>query len=395
MVHDYYRLRGGEDVSFESECDLLRSHGDEVLAVTKTNDDIHNLSIWDDIRYAKDTIWSGTTYDELSEKILNFRPDVVHCQNTFPLFSPSVYYVCKHHAVPVVQTLRNYRLLCPNAEFFRDGHPCEDCIDWKFPLPGIVHACYRQSRPETAAVAAMLAYHHWCKTWEREVDIYITLTEFSRRKFIGRITDEEKIVVKPNFVQDPGKSDQMGDYALFVGRLSTEKGIAVLLSAWEKLSEIPLTIIGNGPLYSDIQKRLITTNQIKLIDQLPHERVLDIVKNARMLIFPSEWYETFGRVIIEAYACGKPVIASDLGAGAELVHDGETGLLFHPGDSLDLTKKVRKLWNSPETLVQMGLNARAEYEAKYTPAKNYQQLMAIYQMAIERNGTRNRDNVRY
>jgi glycosyltransferase involved in cell wall biosynthesis len=388
MVHDYYRNRGGEDVSFESEHELLKSYGNGVLVFTKNNNDINNRNIRDDVQFALNTIWSDTAYDELSKTILQFKPDIVHFQNIFPLFSPSVYYVCENAGIPVVQTLRNYRLICPNAEFYRDGHPCEDCIDRPFPWPGIMHACYHHSHHETAAVALMIAYHHWRKTWEKKVEIYIALTDFSRRKFIGRVAGADKIIVKPNFVQDPGKSDQVGDYALFMGRLSKEKGLSTLISAWNELENIPLMIVGDGPMYPEIQKQAIDNNQIKLIGQIPHANALETIKNARMLVFPSEWYETFGRGIIEAYACGKPVIASNLGAMTELVHDGETGLLFNPGDPLDLAQKVRTLWNSPEKLLQMSQNARTEYEAKYTPEKNYQQLMAIYQMVIERNVTR-------
>lgn len=382
MAHNYYQKRGGEDVSFESEIKLLRNHGEDVVQYTKSNYEIQEPGLRNSIRLASNTVWSESIYREISKLIEGEKPDIVHFQNTFPLMSPAVYKACKEQNVPVVQTLRNYRLMCPNGLFFRDGHVCEDCLMSSIPLAGMIHRCYKESFAATSVVTLMLAFHNLRKTWSREVDLFITLTEFSRQKFLQAGFPAEKIVVKPNFLYDPGLGNQPGEYAVYVGRLSSEKGIITLLSAWDLLVGIPLVIIGEGPLRENVLERAHSDREITLIDQLPHEKVIEIVKNSKFLIFPSEWYETFGRVIIEANACGKPCIASRIGVIQDLVKDGTTGFLFTPGDAQDLADKVRDLWNCPSKLSEMAENARKEYEGKYTPEKNYDELLKIYQLVL-------------
>lgn len=382
MIHNNYRERGGEDISFDSEVQLLQNNGHRVFLYIKDNGSIADSNFLNNIRLFSEAIWSRSAYNDVSRFIRETHPDVVHVQNTFPLISPSVIFACRDNDVPVVQTIRNYRLLCPNALFFRNQNPCELCLGHTFPLPGILRGCYHESPVETAGVGLMLARHNLQKTWKKNVNTLITLTNFSRNKFIEAGYLEEKLVVKPNFIRDPGENNEVGDYALFTGRLSGEKGLLTLLSAWRKLGDIPLVIIGNGPLENEVNHAVFQNKNIKHLNHLSHnELILKIIKS-KFVIFPSEWYETFGRVIIEANACSKPVIASRLGAMAELVRDGETGLLFKPGNAEDLADKVNRLWNSPELLEKMSSNCRAEYLAKFTAEKNYKQLMAIYHRAI-------------
>jgi len=283
----------------------------------------------------------------------------------------------------VIQTLHNYRLLCPNAILYRDGGVCEDCLG-RLPWPGVMRGCYRGSRAQTVVVAAMLAVHRWLKTWLEKVDIYIALTEFARRKFIEGALPAEKVVVKPNFVHpDPGVRDGSGNYAIFVGRLSREKGVLTLLAAWELLKDIPLKIAGDGPLVEDVRRRSQMLGGVEVLGRRDHKDVIGLLKGARFLVFPSEWYECFPVTFVEAFACGVPVIASRLGAMAEIVEDGRTGLHFTPGDPDDLAARVVYAWSHPERMREMGREARAEYEAKYTAERNYQMLMDIYHRAIE------------
>lgn len=309
--------------------------------------------------------------------------DLVHVQNFFPLISPSVYYAAKAEKVPVVQTLHNYRLLCPNGLFFRDGHVCEDCLGKPVPWPGVLHACYRESRTATTAATVMLTTHRIMRTWTEMVDVYIALTEFARQKFVQGGIPAEKIVVKPNFVHsDLGCGEGRGGYALFVGRLSTEKGVDTLLAAWKLLAgQLPLKIVGDGPLSSQVTEAVKKLDCVEWLGRRPVQEVYALMGNAMLLIFPSKWYETFGRVAIEAFAKGTPVIAANIGAITELIEHGRTGFLFCPGDSEDLAAKVKWALAHPRELTQMRREARSEFESKYTAKENYRRLMEIYALA--------------
>lgn len=383
MVHNAYQQRGGEDVVFEAELELLEGYGNEVYGYRASNKDVPGRSR---LRLAAETVWSSGSKRAIQKLLLEVRPDVAHFHNTFPLISPSAYAACREEGVPVVQTLHNYRLLCPNALFFRDGGVCEDCLGKAVPWPGVLHACYRGSRAATGVTAAMLAAHRALDTWTEKVDVYVALTEFARQKFIEGGIPAEKIVVKPNFVHpDPGPGDGGDGYALFVGRLSPEKGVKTLLAAWERLGQsIPLRIVGDGPLaqwVAEVTKRL---PEVEWLGALPAEQVHELMGGASMLVFPSEWYETFGRVAVEAFAKGTPVVAADTGAVAELVDHGRTGLRFRPGDPEDLAAQVKRTLLRPAELAEMRREARAEFEARYTAERNYRMLMEVYRSTISR-----------
>src|SRR5215212_1442885 len=252
-VHNTYRQRGGEDVVFETELQLLRSRGNTVAAHLVDNRDIPSTKR---VSLAVETVWSTRSRLALRDRVRELKPHVAHFHNTFPLISPSGYAACRDEGVPVVQTLHNYRLLCPNGLFFRDGHACEDCLGKTPPWPGVMHACYRGSRPATGVVAAMLTTHRALRTWTKMVNVYIALTEFARQKYIEGGLPAERIVVKSNFVHpDPGAGEGGGGYALFVGRLSPEKGLETLLAAWEQLGvKVPLKIVGSGPMAERVAK---------------------------------------------------------------------------------------------------------------------------------------------
>lgn len=376
-VHNRYQIRGGEDESRQSEENLLREMGHQVEVYEEHND---RISTMNPLRVASKTIWSQESHKITKRRLKEQTHDIIHVQNFFPLISPSVYYAAKEQGVPVVQTLRNYRLLCPNALFFRDGQVCEDCLGKFVPLPGVMHGCYRESRVASTAVASMITVHRTLRTWVEMVDVYIALTEFARQKFIEGGLPAEKIVVKPNFVNpDPGCGKGSGGYALFVGRLSVEKGLDTLLAAWEQLSEpMPLKIVGDGPLSEQVKNAVQRLPQVEWLGRRPMSEVHELMGEASFLIFPSKWYETFGRVAVEAFAKGTPVIAANIGAIAELVDDCRTGLKFQPGNSVDLASKVEWSLSHPQELAQMRFSARAEFEAKYTAKKNYSRLMEIY-----------------
>ncbi len=379
LVHNSYQQPGGEDQVFSSECELLTSHGHEVARYTAHNDAVKQLN---KLNLAFRTSWSRTTYREMRAVLQREGPQIVHVHNTLPLLSPAVYYAARDARVPVVQTLHNYRLLCPKAVLFREQRVCEDCLGRHVPWPGIIHACYRHSRGATSAVAVMLSVHRLLGTWTRRVSRYIALTEFMRHKFIESGFRRNQIVVKPNFVApDPGMGNHGGDYALFVGRVSPEKGVRTLLRAWEHLGgRILLKIAGEGPL------RYLAHGappRIEWLGQLRHEDAIALMKQASVLVFPSECYEGFPMSIAEAFATGLPVVASHRGAMAEIVQDRCTGLLFSAGDAIDLAAKIEWALDHPRKLREMGRHARQEYEAKYTAEKNYQLLQQIYEHVLE------------
>jgi glycosyltransferase involved in cell wall biosynthesis len=377
LLHNSYQFRGGEDIAAEQESALLREHGHDVRVMLEHNDSISGVA--GAVSAACSAVYSVRSRRRVAEELRTFRPEVVHVHNFFPLLSPSVYLACREAGVPVLQTLHNYRLICPGALLFRDGHLCEDCVGRSVPWPGGLHGCYRGSRVGTVAVAAMVGIHNALNTWSHAVDAYIALTEFARRKLIAGGLPAEKFHVKPNFVTpDPGAGPGGGGYALFVGRFTEGKGIEVLLEAWKLLeTQIPLVIIGEGPMASKVASTARTIGADYRGPLTRHE-VAECMRRASLLVFPSVWYEVFPLVIAEALACGLPVLASDAGSAADLIDNGRTGLHFRSGDPKDLAAKVETLWRDQKLLGRMRKEARAEYEAHYNSERNYALLMEIY-----------------
>jgi glycosyltransferase involved in cell wall biosynthesis len=382
-VHNYYQQPGGEEQIFTTESDLLESNGHEVLCYTLNNNQIATTNT---LQLAKKTLWNSDVYDELRSLIRQEKPQVAHFHNTFPLISPAAYYAAKDEGVAVVQTLHNYRLLCPNALFFREGRVCEDCLGKLLPLPGVIHGCYRGSRSASAMVAATMSFHSMLGTWSKAVDAFIAYSQFAMDKFIQGGIPPEKIVFKTNFLHPvPEPGDGKGGYALFVGRLSVEKGLGVMLDAWRQLDgKIPLKILGDGPMADLVREAEKEMPEIEWLGRKPLEEVYEVLGNAAFLVFPSEWFETFGRVAIEAFAKGTPVVASNIGAIAELVDHERTGLLFQPSSPTDLAMKINWLLANSQKLNQMRQSARLEFETKYSAKQNCERLIEIYQTILDR-----------
>lgn len=382
LLHNSYQQRGGEDVAVARECSLLAARGHEVSLYTVFNDAVRDA--WARVRTALGAPYSLSARRRVAAEIRRVRPDIVHVHNFFPLLTPSVYDACRAAGRPVVQSLHNYRLLCLNALFFRDGRICEDCLGTPVPWPGVKHGCYRGSRGASAAVAAMLTVHRAMRTWAEKVDVYIALTEFARAKFVQGGLPARKLVVKSNFVHpDPGPGEGRGGYALFVGRLSPDKGLDTLLAAWERLGDrVLLKIVGDGPLAPQVRAAAARRPGLEWLGMQPSECVFALMKDAGALLFPSRCYEGFPQVVAEAYAVGLPVIAGDLGSLSSLIDHGRTGLRFSSNDPADLAAKVTELWAHPEKRAAMSRAARREFEQKYTAEQNYRALMEIYARAM-------------
>jgi glycosyltransferase involved in cell wall biosynthesis len=387
LVHNRYVLPGGEDRVFESEVQLLTQFGEEVSTLEEQT--VYPQGVLQKIGIAANSLWSTDWHRKFRVRLQEFRPDVVHIHNFFPVISPSVYYACRKAGVPVVQTLHNYRLSCPGATFYRDGKICEECVD-QGPLHSVRYGCYRGSKLGTASVALMLEAHRRAGTWKSMVDCYIALTEFARKKMIAAGLPPEKVRVKPNFVlPDPGRRTGTGQFALFVGRLEELKGISTMLQAWKRLSQpIPLVIAGDGPYAPKLKAEIAEhgCSNVNYRGALSHSDIIAAMKQARFLVFPSEWYEGFPMTIAEAFACGVPVISSRLGSMEEIVQDGRTGLHFSAGDPDDLARKIEWAWSHPRELDCMGLAARAECEEKYTGKRNFEILKEIYRGVITGGG---------
>ena len=375
IAHSFYQQRGGEDAVVEAETSLLKQHGHSVELYGRNNSDV---SLIPSLPLAGQTLWSKKTTLDISKLIQHFKPDVIHVHNTLPLISPSIYWAAARAHIPVVQTLHNFRLHCPQAMYLRNGKLCEDCSG-KIPWRSVLHNCYRESKPQTAVLASMLTFHRVIGTWQNKVTRYIALNEFCRQKFIAGGLNAEKIVIKPNFVEAQKVTNDLREGFLFVGRLSAEKGVATLIEASKQLSHAKIDVVGTG---SEAALLEIVTG-INALGSLPSEAVYEKMRQSQALILPSVWYENFPRTLVEAFACGLPVIASRIGALAELVEDGVTGLLFEPGNADDLANKMRWAQQNPDKLQEMGYRARHVYEEKYTPEKNYHQLMTIYNNAID------------
>jgi len=389
MAHNYYRRRGGEEVAFETERDLLREHGYDVVTYTWSNEE--TAKIGKCALFTK-AVWNKQVYRQLRELIRKERPQVAHFQNTWALISPAAYYAAKDENVPVVQALRNYRLFCPaSTGFFRGGKICEECLGKAVPWPGLVHACYRGSRVQTAALIAMICVHRLMGTWRKKVDTYIAVSEFSRRKAIESGLPGGKITVKADSVHpDPGERVTDKGYAVYCGRLDKEKGLFTMLKAWTQVRKMSLKIVGDGPLMKDINA-FVRENRMEDVECLGYrekEETVKTVKNASFTICPSEWHEAFGRVIIEAFACGVPVIASRIGGPAEIVTDGWNGLHFRPGDVEDLAAKIKWAIANPGEMRKMGRNARQAFLDKYSGGHNYEKLVAIYETILKNRWTK-------
>ncbi|HEY2461741.1 MAG TPA: glycosyltransferase [Candidatus Acidoferrum sp.] len=388
LVHNFYEHHGGEDAVYARERELLQSRGNVVTEYTRSNDEIRDYSLLQRAVLGPGTIWDRGTKDRLRDLLQREKFELAHFHNTLPLISPSAYYACAEANVPVVQTLHNYRLLCPSATLLREGKICEKCLGRGVPWPGVVHACYRDDTIASAAVATMLAMHRAMGTWRKKVGVYIALSEFAKNKFVAGGLPAHRIAVKPNFVTSEPVAARTGvGYVAFIGRLAEEKGVRILVAAWSGLGcRIPLRIVGDGPLKQEIELRLARDGiqSVELFGHLKTDGTMRVISGAAFLVYPSQCYETFGMAIIEAFACGVPVIASRLGSMAEIVEDGKTGLHFTAGDARDLAAKVEWAWAHPEEMQAMGRAARAEYEAKYTAERGYENLMKVYERALER-----------
>ncbi len=377
QIHNRYLVRGGEDESREAEVRLLREKGHHVIEYVESNERVAELGNW---RTAIRTLWSAESYHKVVSLILHEKPDVLVVHNFFPLISPSVYYAARRYGIPVVQYLRNYRLFCPAAIFFREGKVCELCLGRWLAFPGIWYGCYRNRRMASAVVALMSMLHRVLGSWNLPRVHYVALSEFARKKYVMGGISPAHLSVQSNFLySDPGMGDGCGNFILFVGRLSPEKGVSTLLNAWRLLKNpIPLKIIGEGAEADVLRGQSLGWDGVTWLGRMSIEGTLAMMGKAAVLVVPSECYETFGRVVIESYAKGTPVIASRIGAVQELVEEERTGFLFDSGDANKLADQLNRfLVLSESERKMMRIAARRTYESHFTADRHYSLLMEL------------------
>lgn len=384
MVHDYYDSSSpsGEGRSFEEEAELLKQFGHDVLTYEVHNDEIRHYGALQKVRLGWETIWSFRASKKLEELVRDTDRQVVHFQNTLPLISPAGYWGARAAGAAVVQSLRNFRLVCPSANLFYNGSQCERCVG-RFPWPGLKRNCYRGSKVQTATVVAMNSFHDLVGTWRNKVDRYIVAAEYTRARLLASGIPEDLVRVKENFVPDPGLRARGQEYALFIGRLSEEKGISTLMEAWTGL-DVPLRIVGSGIMEEQVRAWAANQQDVRYEGRLSPKQIGVLLEKAAFVVMPSTWNETFGRVIVEGYASGVPAITTRTGAQQELVREGETGWLFEPGDADALRTIADHAWRDLAGTALRGSTARQEYETHYGAKQNCAKLITIYDEAIRR-----------
>jgi glycosyltransferase involved in cell wall biosynthesis len=377
VAHNRYRQRGGEDGVFENEVKLLAAAGHDIDTLVVSNDGV--TSFLGKALTAMRTVENPVGVAAMVQAIERSRPEIVHVHNFFPLLSPGIYKACRRKGIAIVQTLHNYRPVCASGQLFRNGQICHLCLCGS-PVWGLVHRCYRGSIIGSAALARMVAVHRRRRTWQNDVDRFIALTEFSRRIFVDAGFPTDRIDVKPNFLYDPGdQPDTTRSGVLFVGRLSPEKGVATLIQA-SSCFGFPLRIIGDGPEISRLRNR--AGDNVKFLGSKPRDVVLDEMKQASVVAVPSLWYEGFPLVVAEAFACATPVVASRIGALAEVVEDGKTGFLASVGNARELGECLMQTLENPNLSRRLGQSARQTFLTRYTPTINLKMIEAIYQKAL-------------
>jgi glycosyltransferase involved in cell wall biosynthesis len=379
LAHNYYQSTApsGEDSVFLMERELLESSGHEVVLYERHNDEI-GTAMATRVATALATTWSRTSFREVSRLIETHRPDVAHFHNTFPLISPSAYRACQIHGVPVVQTLHNYRLICPGALLMRDGLPCEQCVGTSF-APAIKHACYRDSRGATSIVAGMLALNRLRGSYRYDVDCYLSLTQFARDRYIRGGLPHDRIAVRGNFLSNaPSVGDGTGQFALYVGRLTPEKGVATLVRAWQGIN-LTLKVVGDGSLRNALEKQAMESGaRIEFVGLRPRSEVWSLMQKARFVIIPSECYEGFPITALEAFATGAPLIVAAIGALNEVIPGPAHGLKFKAGDADSLHATAASLIAAPEMLDSMRIANRTLFENHYTREHALRSLENIY-----------------
>jgi len=382
ICHNFYQSRGGEAQTVFRDKELLEKKGHSVILFSRDNEEINNYGLIQKIKLFFGIFFSFKTWKKIKRIIERQRPDIAHVHNVFPLISPSIYCALKKMNVLVVQTVHNYRFLCSNGLFLNnDGKICERCKNGNV-FNAVIRKCYRNSYLQTSGMAATLYLYRKLRTFTNKIDVLIAPSNFLRKKLIEGGIPKEKIVVKAHFIkcEEIKPSYEFDNYAVYMGRLSPEKGLFTLLRVWKELPNFTLMIMGDGPIRNELENFVIEEEiaNVEFLGFIKGPKRFEILKKAMFMVFPSEWYESFGYAIIESLACGTPVIASRIGGLEELIEEGKNGLLFEPGNIEDLRKKILYFIENPKLIIDMRRYAREIAEKKYSSEVGYKNLMQIH-----------------
>lgn len=386
-IHNFHRKgsASGDDQVYKSETALLEEYGHEVIRYTVTNDEFDRSGLLGKVAVAFGMLWSFKNYKKVKKLVEVERPDIVHIHTFFPLLSPSVLYAAKAAGAKVVATLHDTRFICPCATSLRGTELCNQCGDGNY-FRMCKYGCFKGSRLQSFIVACVFTYHRIRKSFYNQIDRYICLNEnqIQLLKSIG--FDENKIVKKYNFVPDVDvnvdnvvPTELPERYVVFYGRIGEEKGIRILMQIWNEIYDIPLVVMGGGPLEEEFRNWAEKKENVFYLGYTQHDKCLAIVKRAEFVVFPSIWYEGCSMVEIETESLGKGIIATDLGFSQEAIENGFNGFKVPLGSVEGFEKTIRKLWGNQEQIHSLGENARLDYEKKYLPEDNYQQLVEIYE----------------
>jgi glycosyltransferase involved in cell wall biosynthesis len=385
IFHNRYHHRGGEDSAVEVETELLAKAGHDVRLLTVDNrEEIAGLS--GALRAGLRARRNPKTRARLQRFLADGPLDVAHVHNFFPLLSPALHEALVHAGIPVVQTLHNYRLLCANGMLHRDGRSCEECLA-RGPWHAVRHACYRDSRLQTAVWAEMTAHHRRCGTWHTCVDLFTTPSRFARDKLLQAGLPAERMCVLPNPVLDPGPPTPAGEGGVYVGRLSSEKGVDLLLEAWRSLDGVPLSVVGSGPDERRLREIAASLPDVRFLGRVPRDRALRAMQEAAFVVAPSRLYEVFPMALLEALSIGRAVVAPRRGAHCEAVEPGRTGLLYEAGDAASLAGCCRALAADPDRARAMGREARRVFEESFAPERSLERHEAVFR-EVTRSATR-------
>lgn len=387
QVHNYYQIPGGEDTVVANEKKLLEDHGHIVIQYSRNNNELNEFSIFKKILLPFTTIFNPDTYRDIKRIITKESIDIVHVHNTLSLISPAVYYASVKCNVPVVQTMHNFRLLCPGATFYRDGHICEDCVKNGL-YCAIKYKCYRGSRLQTFVCVISTCIHRLTGIYGKIN--YICLTEFNKKKLLMlKYIKEDKVFVKPNFTFDADFVKNSGEYYLFIGRIEKIKGVPLLIEAFSQMSDKQLILAGTGSgldfYKQEVQRRGIAN--IEFIGFVGRKRLSQLLNKAKAVVVVSQWYETFGMIVIEAFASHTPVIVGDIGNIGSLIDDEVDGIKFKYNSSDELIKAVKRFEELDATV--LGENAYQKYVKDFEKRGNYKNIKDTY-AKIQMQGTTNK-----
>lgn len=374
LVHNYYQIPGGEDTVVENEKKMLEKHGHRVILYSRHNSEIKKMNIFRKMCLPFTTVFNFRTFIDVIKLIKKENIEIVHVHNTLNLISPAVYYAAIVSKVPVVQTVHNFRLLCPAATFYRDGNICEDCVTNGLKC-AVKNACYRNSRIQTL-ICVLNTYIHRLSGVYKKIN-YICLTEFNKDKLmLLQGLDSQRIFVKPNFTYSVNNEQTASDTYLYMGRIETIKGVRVILEAFSKMPDKELLLAGDGTEFKVLKEKFEFFRNIKFLGYLNRESLNAVLKRTKAVVVASQWYETFGMIVIEAFAAKIPVIVGNLGNAASLVNEGVNGYKFQYDSVNDLIATIDRFENSD--IESMRMNAYRTYQEKYSEDINYEILNEIY-----------------